>query len=140
MHYCERLFLELAAAEARDHDALVGQVKLLLRADLFPGVLHKEGQPVHRDVLSIIRTWEQAIRGFHIEAGAELRALLEELLLLEDLVREHAVLEVKEVLRATVFKGIRLVNLVPDIGNILVDNRSDALEVVAPVVKVSEHE
>ena len=75
-----------------------------------------------------------------IEAFSELFALLNELLLLVYLVREHAELKVEEVGGLGILELLRLVNLVPDLGHILVNDVADALEIVSSVIEVTQHE
>lgn len=75
-----------------------------------------------------------------IEAFSELFALLKELILLIDLVRQHGVLKVEEVGGLGVLELLGLVNLVPDVVHILVNDASDALEIVSSVIEVTQHE
>ncbi len=75
-----------------------------------------------------------------IEASSELFALLNELILLIDLVRQHGELKVEEVGGLGVLELLRLVNLVPDVVHILVNDASDALKIVSSVIEVTQHE
>ena len=75
-----------------------------------------------------------------IEAFSELFALLKELILLIDLVRQHGELKVEEVGGLGVLELLGLVNFVPDVIHILVNDASDALEIVSSVIEVTQHE
>jgi hypothetical protein len=83
----ECLILELIASERSNHDSLIWQVQLLLSANLFPSVAHKETKAVHWNVLGIFRLREQSIVGFCIEAIPEFLTLLVELFFFIDLMR-----------------------------------------------------
>jgi hypothetical protein len=83
----ECLILELIASEGSNHDSLIWQVQLLLSADLFPSVAHKEAEAVHWNVLGIFRLREQGIGGFRIKAISEFLTLLVELFFLINLMR-----------------------------------------------------
>lgn len=72
--------------------------------------------------------------------SSELFALLNELILLVDLVREHGELKVEEVGGFGVLELLRLVDLVPDVVHVLVDDGADALEIVPSVIEVTQHE
>ena len=54
--------------------------------------------------------------------------------------REHAELEVEEVGGLGVAVLLRLVDLVPDVVDVGVDDLADSFEVVAAVVEVPQHE
>jgi hypothetical protein len=136
----EGLLFELSATQVGNHDSLVWKVQLLLRADLFPGVLHEQRQAIHRYGLTNLDTREQAIRLSVVEASSELFALLNKLILLIDLVREHGELKVEEVGGLGVLELLRLVDLVPDVVHVLVDDGADALEIVPSVIEVTQHE
>ena len=72
--------------------------------------------------------------------SSELFALLNELILLVDLVREHGELKVEEVGGLGVLELLRLIDLVPDVVHVLVDDGADALEIVPSVIEVTQHE
>jgi hypothetical protein len=83
----ECLILEFITSEGSNHDSLIWQIQLLLSADLFPSMAHKETQAVHWNVLGIFRLREQSIWGFCIEAIPEFLTLLVELFFLKNLMR-----------------------------------------------------
>jgi hypothetical protein len=91
------LILELIASERSDHDPLIRQVQLLLGSDFLPSVTHKETQTVQRDILGIFRLREQGIRSCGIKTISKFLALQVELILLKNLMRQHAELKVEEV-------------------------------------------
>ena len=136
----EGLLFELSATQVGNHYSLVRKVQLLLRADLFPGVLHEKREAIHRDGLTDLDTREQAIRLSVIEASSELFALLNELILLVDLVREHGELKVEEVGGLGVLELIWLLNFFPDIIHILVNYRTNSLIIVSSVIEVTQHD
>ena len=136
----EGLLFELSATQVGNHDPLVRKVQLLLRADLFPGVLHEKREAIHRDGLTDLDTREQAIRLSVVEASSQRFALLNELILLVDLVWEHGELKVEEVGGFGVLELLRLIDLVPDIVHVLVDDGADAVEIVPSVIEVTQHE
>jgi hypothetical protein len=94
---CNCLILELIASERSDHNPLIRQVQLLLGADLLPSITHKETKTVQRDILGIFRLGEQGIRSFGIKTISKFLALQVELILLKNLMRQHAELKVEEV-------------------------------------------
>ena len=52
---------------------------------------------------------------------------------------EHAVLEVEEICRLRVGQVLWLVDLLPDVVHIVVQHLLDHVEVVSPVVEVSQY-
>jgi hypothetical protein len=83
----ECLILKFITSERSNHDSLIWQVQLLLSADLFPSVAHKQAEAVHRNVLGIFRLRKQSIGCFRIEAISEFLTLLVELFFLKNLMR-----------------------------------------------------
>jgi hypothetical protein len=71
---------------------------------------------------------------------SELFTLLNELFLLKNFMGKHAVFEVKEIAWLRVSELLGLVNILPDVGHILVYDVLDSLKVVASIVKVTQHE
>ena len=54
--------------------------------------------------------------------------------------REHGELKVEEVGGFGVLELLRLIDLVPDIVHVLVDDGADAVEIVPSVIEVTQHE
>ena len=54
--------------------------------------------------------------------------------------REHGELKVEEVGGLGVLELLRLIDLVPDVVHVLVDDGADALEIVPSVIEVTQHE
>ena len=54
--------------------------------------------------------------------------------------RQHGELKVEEVGGLGVLELLRLVNLVPDVVHILVNDASDALKIISSVIEVTQHE
>ena len=54
--------------------------------------------------------------------------------------REHGELKVEEVGGLRVLELLRLVDLVPDVVHVLVDDGADAVEIVPSVIEVTQHE
>jgi len=134
------LVFELTASEASDHDALVRQIQLFLRTDLFPSVAHEERQTVHWHILALIGPREQGIFLGDIEAASKFFAFLEELLFFENFVRKHAELKVEKIAGFRTAELLRLINIVPDVCHIGVYDVLNPLKVVSSVVEVSQNE
>ena len=54
--------------------------------------------------------------------------------------REHGELKVEEVSGLGALELLRLVDLVPDVVHVLVDDGADAVEIVPSVIEVTQHE
>ena len=54
--------------------------------------------------------------------------------------RKHGELKVEEVGGFGVLELLRLIDLVPDIVHVLVDDGADAVEIVPSVIEVTQHE
>ena len=76
----------------------------------------------------------------NIKALLESKAALVELFLLVLLVREHAKFKIEEVTWLAALVLIRLVDLVPNLIQICVNDSSDLLEVVSSAIEISQNE
>ena len=139
LNFLDCLGLDLGASEVGNHLPLVWQVELLLVADDVPSLVDKHLQPIEREVF-VLALGEDVVFGGCVEPGLELGGLDVELVLLEDLVREHAELDVEEILGLFILVLIRFVDLAPDGVDVHRDLVHEVLEVVADVVEVTQHE
>lgn len=101
---------------------------------------HKETETVHRHVLALLGLREESILSFGVKATSKFFAFLVELFLLEYFVGKHAEFEVEEVAWLCVTVLLWLVDLVPDVADIGIDDLTNSLKVVATIVKISQHE
>ena len=127
LHVGEGLILDLLASEVSDHQHLSGQIEILLLSNDIPGLLHVYGHAVDGDLvarsLSLIE--KELVVARRVKASLNLLALLHEGVRLENFVRHHDEFKREEVFRGGVRILLGLVDLTPDLFEVLIDHRLD---------------
>ena len=143
LHQLHGLVFYLVAPVLSHHLALVREVQFLLVLDDRPGGVNKVAESINGHSLGSIGSiggdlWVEAILGPNREPLLEDLALVSELCLAVNFVREQHELNGEEFLSSRVLELIWLVDVRPKLVDVLVDQGFDGIRVLATGV-VSDH-
>jgi len=119
--------LLLIAPELSDELALVREVELFVRLDVFPVGLKVESKSIHRDIFISRFLQKERVWGSHVKSLSQFAYFSLKILLAVDLMRQKRKFKVEEVLSLGVFELLWLVNFCPDVVYVLTNRLHDVL-------------